>query len=152
MTCTNERSATLVVIEFGAAWPRWLPAGHSSHVACVAQHYEGEPRSLITQVASRLTRLEATGWRFSEVVFSLNSSRDPDTAATRAVVSRGLLSRLGRGTKLVLSAACTSTMTSSLRGLAARLDEDARRAGVTLCLIDGGPSNESTAGLLARSA
>ena len=52
----KPRNATLVVIEYGASWPRWLDPSHSGDMAVVAQHYEGEPSSLITQVASRVTR------------------------------------------------------------------------------------------------
>jgi len=64
----KSRKATLVVIEFGASWPRWLDPTHSGDMAVVAQHYEGEPSSLITQVASRVTRLEAKGWQLKAIV------------------------------------------------------------------------------------
>ena len=37
----NARPATLVVIEFGASWPRWLnPSGDRGDLAVVAQQYE----------------------------------------------------------------------------------------------------------------
>jgi hypothetical protein len=37
----RNRPATLVVIEFGASWPRWMNPAHTGDLAVVAQHYEG---------------------------------------------------------------------------------------------------------------
>jgi hypothetical protein len=88
------RRATLVVIEFGGTWPRWLGPTARDDVAVVAQHYEGEPMSLITQVASRVTRLDSAGWKLEEMMLVANGRTDPDSAATRAVLARGMLSRL----------------------------------------------------------
>ncbi len=100
----RRREATLVVIEFSAAWPRWLkPTG--GDMAVVAQHYEGHPSSLVTQVASRTTRLEAVGWALDRIVLVSNGQTDPDSVAARSVLARGLLARLkarGRG-ELVLT-------------------------------------------------
>jgi hypothetical protein len=98
-------AATLVVIEYSAAWPGWLPPDTSGDVAVVAQHYEGHPSSLVTQVAMRATRLAAVGWRMSKVVLVTNGRSDADSVASRSVLARGLLSRLrqqGSG-ELVLS-------------------------------------------------
>jgi len=80
----KSRKATLVVIEFGASWPRWLDPSHSGDMAVVAQHYEGAPSSLITQVASRVTRLEAKGWQLNAIVFVSNGRCEGDAA----VISR----------------------------------------------------------------
>jgi hypothetical protein len=90
----RSRNATLVVIEFGASWPRWLDPSHSGDMAVVAQHYEGAPSSLITQVASRVTRLEAKGWQLNAVVFVSNGRCEGDSAAARSILAHGLLSRL----------------------------------------------------------
>ncbi len=90
----RSRKATLVVIEFGASWPRWLDPGHSGDMAVVAQHYEGAPSSLITQVASRVTRLEAKGWQLQAIVFVSNGRCEGDSTAARSILARGLLSRL----------------------------------------------------------
>ncbi|MEI9952593.1 MAG: hypothetical protein WDO74_27340 [Pseudomonadota bacterium] len=90
----RSRKATLVVIEFGASWPRWLDPSHSGDMAVVAQHYEGAPSSLITQVASRVTRLEAKGWQLNAVVFVSNGRCEGDSAAARSILAHGLLSRL----------------------------------------------------------
>jgi hypothetical protein len=90
----RSRRATLVVIEFGASWPRWLDPSHSGDMAVVAQHYEGAPSSLITQVASRVTRLEAKGWQLNAVVFVSNGRCGGDSAAARSILAHGLLSRL----------------------------------------------------------
>ncbi len=150
MTGHDSSSATLVVIEFGAAWPRWLPAGNSSHVACVAQHYEGEPRSLIQQVASRVARLEAAGWQFADVVFSLNARRDPDAVAARSVVARGLLSRLRPGSRMVLSASAHLERLSPVQGLVTRLSQEARRQGISLSAAGGSePQGVRQGGLAA---
>jgi len=90
----RSRKATLVVIEFGASWPRWLDPSHSGDMAVVAQHYEGAPSSLITQVASRVTRLEAKGWHLHAIVFVSNGRCEGDSAAARSILVHGLLSRL----------------------------------------------------------
>lgn len=90
----KNRKATLVVIEFGASWPRWLDPSDSGDMAVVAQHYEGAPNSLITQVASRITRLEAKGWQMNAIVFVSNGRCEGDAVAARSILAHGLLSRL----------------------------------------------------------
>jgi hypothetical protein len=91
----NARPATLVVIEFGASWPRWLnPSGDRGDLAVVAQHYAGPPTDLITQVAMRVTRLQARGWQLSAMVLVSNGRADVPTAAARSILARGLLAHL----------------------------------------------------------
>lgn len=91
----NARPATLVVIEFGASWPRWLnPNGERGDLAVVAQHYAGPPTDLITQVAMRVTRLQARGWQLSAMVLVSNGRADAPTAAARSILARGLLAHL----------------------------------------------------------
>lgn len=91
----KARPATLVVIEFGASWPRWLnPSGERGDLAVVAQHYAGPPTDLITQVAMRVTRLQSRGWQLSEMVLVSNGRADAPTAAARSILARGLLAHL----------------------------------------------------------
>lgn len=91
----KTRPATLVVIEFGASWPRWLnPSGDRGDLAVVAQHYAGPPTDLITQVAMRVTRLQARGWQLSAMVLVSNGRADAQTSAARSVLARGLVSHL----------------------------------------------------------
>ena len=90
----RRRKATLVVIEFGASWPRWLDPSHSGDMAVVAQHYEGQPCSLITQVASRVTRLEASGWNLKAIVLVSNRRCEDDSTSARSILARGLLAHL----------------------------------------------------------
>jgi hypothetical protein len=91
----KARSATLVVIEFGASWPRWLnPNADRGDLAVVAQHYAGPPTDLITQVAMRVTRLQARGWQLSSMVLVSNGRADAPTAAARSILARGLLAHL----------------------------------------------------------
>src|SRR5689334_25237397 len=91
----KARPATLVVIEFGASWPRWLkPTGDRGDLAVVAQHYAGLPTDLITQVAMRVTRLQARGWKLSSMVLVSNGRTDAPTNAARSVLARGLLAHL----------------------------------------------------------
>jgi hypothetical protein len=91
----KARSATLVVIEFGASWPRWLnPNADRGDLAVVAQHYSGPPTDLITQVAMRVTRLQARGWQLSSMVLVSNGRADAATAAARSILARGLLAHL----------------------------------------------------------
>ena len=91
----KARPATLVVIEFGASWPRWLnPTGDRGDLAVVAQHYAGPPTDLITQVAMRVTRLQSRGWQLSSMVLVSNGRADAQTAAARSILARGLVAHL----------------------------------------------------------
>ena len=102
----KARPATLVVIEFGASWPRWLnPTGDRGDLAVVAQHYAGPPTDLITQVAMRVTRLQARGWQLSSMVLVSNGRADAQTAAARSILARGLVAHLSAsgGGSFVLS-------------------------------------------------
>ena len=93
MQAINWRRATLIVIEYGGSWPAWLSTNRES-MAVVAQHYEGPPSSLITQVATRLTRLEAMNWRCDWIVLVSNGRTDSAATAARSILARGLLARL----------------------------------------------------------
>ncbi len=93
----QHRKATLVVIEFGASWPRWLHPGESGDLAVVAQHYEGPPNSLVTQVASRVSRLTSKGWQLEGMVLVSNGRTDPEAVASRSLVARGLMAHLRAG-------------------------------------------------------
>lgn len=90
----HKKPATLVVIEFSASWPRWLEPSREGDMAVVAQHYEGAPSSLVTQVATRMMRLQSLGWRLERLILVTNGRVDPDALAARSVLARGLLSRL----------------------------------------------------------
>jgi hypothetical protein len=91
----KARATTLVVIEFGASWPRWLnPSGDRGDLAVVAQHYAGPPTDLITQVAMRVTRLQSRGWQLSAMVLVSNGRADAPTTAARSILARGLLAHL----------------------------------------------------------
>lgn len=136
------REATLVVIEFGASWPRWLDPGRGGDLAVVAQHYEGEPTSLVTQVANRIARLEATGWRLGTTVLVANERTDSAAFSARSVLARGLLARLGKGGGggtifLTVSDQVSARACENLLGLAAALDSDATRSGVKVALRIG---------------
>ncbi|HEY3255366.1 MAG TPA: hypothetical protein VGJ91_15515 [Polyangiaceae bacterium] len=139
----RSRKATLVVIEFGASWPRWLDPSHSGDMAVVAQHYEGAPSSLITQVASRVTRLEAKGWQLNAIVFVSNGRCEGDAAAARSILAHGLLSRLraAGGGHFALSVderhgrrAC-----HNLTLLAESMAQTARIGGIALSAYAGDP-------------
>ncbi|MEB2312826.1 MAG: hypothetical protein OZ921_16505 [Sorangiineae bacterium] len=147
------RNATLVVIEFGGSWPRWLSPTGRGDMAVVAQHYEGEPGSLVTQVASRVSRLAARGWSITDIVLVGNGRSDAAASAARAVLVRGLLANLGAsgGGRLVLTTTERSAARAqqSLTILAATLDRDAIGSGVAVSvrLGDGTPIE----GLSARA-
>lgn len=130
------RSATMVVIEFSAAWPRWLKPATGGDMAVVAQHYEGQPSSLVTQVASRTTRLEAVGWSLDKVVLVSNGRVDPDAVAARSILARGLLSRLrlmGKGQlTLTVDERLGRRAASDLRAMATSLERSLRGAPVSL--------------------
>ncbi|HKO49862.1 MAG TPA: hypothetical protein VJV79_19160 [Polyangiaceae bacterium] len=132
----RSRKATLVVIEFGASWPRWLDPSHSGDMAVVAQHYEGAPSSLITQVASRVTRLEAKGWQLNAIVFVSNGRCEGDSAAARSILAHGLLSRLraagGGHFALTVDDRHGRRAAHNLTLLAESMDRAARVGGVVL--------------------
>ena len=133
--------ATLVVIEFGASWPQWLEPSSGGDLAVVAQHYEGEPVSLVTQVANRIARLESTGWHLGSTVLVTNERTDDAAFAARSVLARGLLARLGKigggELSLTLHDAASGRACQSLLGLAAAIDLDAARAGVRVIVRIG---------------
>jgi len=137
----RSRPATLVVIEFGASWPRWLHPAHSGDVAVVAQHYEGLPTDLVAQVASRITRLSQAGWQLDEVVLVSNGSTDPESSAARSVLARGLLGHLkgSRGCQLTLSVseAHGRRATHELALLAAALEPVTLASELALCVRVG---------------
>lgn len=133
----KARPATLVVIEFGASWPRWLdPSGARGDLAVVAQHYAGPPTDLITQVAMRVTRLQARGWKLSSMVLVSNGRADADTAAARSILARGLLAHLAGsgGGEFALSVDdyLGRRAEHDLASLAAALEPLARTSGVAL--------------------
>ena len=132
----RSRAATLVVIEYGASWPSWLDPTHCGDMAVVAQHYEGEPSSLITQVASRVTRLEARGWQLSSVVLVSNGCCEQDSTAARSVLARGLLARLravgGGHFALTVDGRRGRRARHNLTHLAEVLDPEACQGGIAL--------------------
>jgi hypothetical protein len=133
----KARPATLVVIEFGASWPRWLnPTGERGDLAVVAQHYSGPPTDLITQVAMRVTRLQSRGWQLSSMVLVSNGRADAPTVAARAVLARGLVAHLAAsgGGSFVLSvdSYLGRRAQQNLTSLGAALEAIALASGVTL--------------------
>jgi hypothetical protein len=139
-----EPSATMVVIEFSAAWPRWLKPTSDGHMAVVAQHYEGHPSSLVTQVASRITRLENVGWKLNTVVVVSNGRTDADAVAARSILTRGLLSRLrqkGKGNlTLTVDESLGKRAAVDLRALGVNLERSLRGAPVGLSVRVGARS------------
>jgi hypothetical protein len=137
----KSRYATLVVIEYGASWPRWLHPGQSGDLAVVAQHYEGPATSLITQVASRVTRLTSMGWQLDAIVLVSNGRADQETIATRSVLSRGLMAHLrtAGGVHFTLSVCDTLGRRAchSLTSLAAAIEPMAAACGVALSVRVG---------------
>jgi hypothetical protein len=122
----QRRPATLVVIEFGASWPRWRSPAHSGDMAVVAQHYEGLPTDLVTQVASRITRLCHANWQLDEVILVTNGRSDAEASAARSVLARGLVGHLnsagGRELTLSVSDAHGRRALHDLTALAAALE------------------------------
>jgi hypothetical protein len=105
-------------------------------MAVVAQHYEGHPSSLVTQVASRTTRLEAVGWSLDNIVLVSNGRVDPDAIAARSILARGLLSRLrhlGHGhLTLTVEERLGKRAASDVRALGASLEKSIKGVSVGL--------------------
>jgi len=132
----RNRPAILVVIEFGASWPRWMNPAHSGDVAVIAQHYEGSPNDLIAQVANRLSRLTQAGWQLDEVVLVVNGRTDDDAAAARSVLARGLMAHVrdagGGHLTLSVSEALGRRATHGITALASALEPMARATDIVL--------------------
>jgi hypothetical protein len=144
----KARPATLVVIEFGASWPRWLnPTGDRGDLVVVAQHYAGPPTDLITQVAMRVTRLQARGWGLSSMVLVSNGRADVPTAAARSILARGLLAHLAAsgGGRFVLSVDgyLGKRAEHNVASLAAVLEPIAAASRVELRMEHGGAEEPS---------
>jgi len=145
----KARPATLVVIEFGASWPRWLnPNGDRGDLAVVAQHYAGPPTDLITQVAMRVTRLQARGWQLSSMVLVSNGRADAPTAAARSVLARGLLAHLAASSSsgsfvLSVDAYLGRRAEHNLTALAAALEPVALSSRISL-RVESSASADST--------
>lgn len=135
------RSATMVVIEFSAAWPRWLKPTAGGDMAVVAQHYEGHPSSIVTQVASRTSRLELVGWSMDRIVLVSNGRVDADAVAARSILARGLLSRLrlhGKGhLTLTVDERLGKRAAADARTLASSLERSLRGVSVGLTVRVG---------------
>jgi len=139
------RSATLVVIEFGASWPRWLDPNQFGDLAVVAQHYEGEPRSLIAQVANRVTRLSARNWQLKAAVLVSNGRCEGESVAARSILARGLLAHLrasgGAHFALTIDVRLGLRARHNLIHLAESLSQDAVRGQVALTVHTGVPTS-----------
>jgi hypothetical protein len=132
-----QRETTMVVIEYGASWPRWLDSNPSESLVVVAQHYEGKPTALLEQIKSRLVRLQQEGSCVKTLVFVCNANNDAATRSARALVARGLLGPLGsvEGSQLVLSNDTVREPAGmAFSALVATLKSDAAHAGVRLGL------------------
>jgi hypothetical protein len=132
----RTRSATLVVIEFGASWPRWLHPAASGDLAVVAQHYEGPPTDLVAQVANRVTRLTQAGWHLDAVTLVVNGRTDRDANAARSVLARGLMAHLKAAKACHLTLSVSETLgvraVHELMALAASLEPVARASEIVL--------------------
>ena len=137
----RNRPSTLVVIEYGASFPRWLNPAHSGDLAVVAQHYEGLPSDLVGQVANRMIRLNQAGWQLDEVVLVSNGRADEESHSARSVLARGLLANLraAGGCLLTLSdgEALGRRATAELTSLAAALEPMARASDLVLSVRIG---------------
>lgn len=131
------RSATLVVIEFGASWPRWLEPNGPGDMAVVAQHYEGPPSSLVVQVESRVGRLLTGGWHINEIVLVSNGQTDLEALSARSLLTRRLLGQLllagGGGLVLTVREELGRRACETLTALCASLQQTALPDGVSLC-------------------
>jgi hypothetical protein len=143
--------ATLVVIEYGALWPRWLDPSRLGDIAVVAQHYEGPPHSIVTQFENRLTRLVASQWKIDNAFLVSNGRTDLESLGARSILARGLLAQLKKsaGHRLVLavSPGRGERACKTLSSLAETLGPSALEAGLELVLA----TTETESGPAARA-
>jgi hypothetical protein len=149
--------ATLVVIEFGAHWPRWLDPSALGDIAVVAQHYEGAPHSMVAQVENRLTRLMASHWLIESAIFVSNGRTDLESLGARSILARGLLAHLKKtnGKRLVLAVSPErgERACKTLSALADTLQSGALEAGIELLLATTeNPDGPAARALLSSDA
>jgi hypothetical protein len=140
--------ATLVVIEYGALWPRWLDPSRLGQIAVVAQHYEGEPHSIVAQFESRLLRLIDNHWKIDNALLVSNGRTDLESLGARSILARGLLAHLkvcgGRRLVLAVSPERGDRACRTLSSLAETLNSGALEAQIELVLAAaeaaGGPA------------
>jgi hypothetical protein len=137
----TAKNATLVVIEFGANWPRWLSPIDSGDMAVVAQYYEGPADSLLVQVRSRVSRVVAVGWRIDDVILVSNGHTDLEAMSARSLLARELLGHLREvgGVRLLLTVDEVHGRRAShtLTALGASLQNSALSNGIALCVRIG---------------
>jgi hypothetical protein len=150
----KPRKATLVVIEYGASWPRWLQPGMSGDLAVVAQHYEGPPTDLVTQVATRISRLTGMGWELDSIALVVGERYDVEAVAARSVLARGLMAHLrsagGEQFALSLDPQFGHRAVHLVSHLAAGLEPMAVACGVALSLRIGDRAPLFSRPLLSR--
>jgi hypothetical protein len=147
------KHATLVIIEYGALWPRWLNPNRLGDIAVIAQHYEGPPHSLVTQVENRLTRLVVGQWLIESAILVSNGRTDLESLGARSIVARGVLSHLKKdgGQRLVLAVSPErgERACKTLAALVDTLQRGARESGIelTLATTETSPSHHPRAKL-----
>ena len=151
-----QRETTMVVIEYGASWPRWLDSTPGDSLVVVAQHYEGKPTELLEQIKNRLLRLQQEGSIIKTLVFVCNDHTDPTARSARALVARGLFGPLGsiEGSQFLLSNdRAREPVAMAYSALVATLESDAAHAGVRLGLrLGSSPTVFGSIGALSFSA
>ena len=151
-----QRETTMVVIEYGASWPRRLDTTPGETLVVVAQHYEGKPSELLAQIKNRLLKLQQDGATVKTLVFVCNGHNDPAARSARALVARGLFGPLGtvEGSQLVLSNdTIREPAAMAFTTLVATLESDAAHAGVRLGLrLGSSPTVFGSIGALSFSA
>lgn len=136
-----KRETTLMVIEFSAAWPRWLRPNHFADATVIAQDHGQSPIVLIAEVARRAAHLQAIDCRLGTVVVVSNGGTAVTEAAARHSLVRGLLARLAAlgGKKLVLTVdpAAGRRACRDLDVLARSFERQARQYGIELLVRIG---------------
>lgn len=134
----RRRSGSLVVVEWGASWPRWLDPTQTGHVIVVAQHYEGSPESILTQVASRVSRVHEFGWRLDRALLSVSHRSEHVFRSARARLAQRLLGIVSeaRGSELLLSVdqAAGPELAQELIDLSWELETEPAAANVRISL------------------
>lgn len=137
----HHRKVTVVVIEAGASWPRWLHPWDSGDFAVVTQQQDGQPGELVNQVGHRLSGLAGKGWQIDGIVLVTNGRTDPATETARSVVARGLMAQLrssgGVHFTLSVNEELGRRAANSLTALGTTLDSLAFACGVELAIRIG---------------
>lgn len=150
----EERSrecALLVVLEAGAAWPRWIDRHRTSEEAVVIVRQPDEhPRALLRRIQRAGAELAAAGRCIRTAILALTDGGDDGAMTERALVARALLPHVCRraGALVIVATALGRNRRHEVLALCGILSEDLAGSGTAVLaeLADSVESRDTRTG------